>query len=557
MAASGLISQGIGSPADIFDFLTLGLRTATGLVYPTFRLEFDLGGGGGAFDPAYFDPAYFDVSGWTDVTGDVRTQDLLVCEYGIVGNTPTDRIASTGRLSFSLDNSQANSEATIGLYSLLNANHRAGLDLNIPVRLVLSAPGVPEYYKFLGRLDVAPADPGVWAERIVYCAAVDLMDDWASTDEPDLETQAGKRSDELLTALLDAMATDQQPSARTIETGLGTYPYALDGGTGQRLSIRERMNQIVLSEYGKAFLSGDTDLGGRFVFQNRHHAPLRPAVLFRLDNDMTGLELETSRAKVFRSVQVTVHPTNDVAIAATVVLYELKSAQIYIAPGDTNDTLFGPYRDPDTNDQIGGTDIEALVPGTDYVFNTKADGTGSDLTGAFTVTASATGSGVRWTIVNTGGVGAFVRTLQLRGKPIQRNTLLIETLVAGGYGRQVLQIEMPYQDNANVGADLASYLASVLSTPGASVTSVRFLANKSAAHMAAAIQLEPGDRIALSETVTGLTNEEFIINGVRLELQTPNLLWCTWTLEASTATHYWLIGVPGASELGETTVLGF
>jgi hypothetical protein len=44
---------------------------------------------------------------WTDVSADVLSD--LSCTYGISGGGPTDRVASTGSLTFQLDNSASNS----------------------------------------------------------------------------------------------------------------------------------------------------------------------------------------------------------------------------------------------------------------------------------------------------------------------------------------------------------------------------------------------------------------------------------------------------------------
>jgi hypothetical protein len=127
------------------------------------------------------------------------------------------------------------------------------------------------------------------------------------------------------------------------------------------------------------------------------------------------------------------------------------------------------------------------------------------------------------------------------------------------YGQRIAQLEMPLQSDVNVGTDAASYLAARLARPMARVSSVSFVANASPEKMEAALLREPGDRVAVTEDMTGLVGDEFIITGVRWEIRPGvlNTLWCTWALEPADTQRYWLMGIPGASEIGVSTVAGY
>ena len=231
------------------------------------------------FDPAYFDPAYFDTTGsWVDVNtenDDLRTQVTTSVEYGIRGNTPSDRVANAGVLKFALDNSQKNSAQRMGYYSLLRGDKAPGFNLNVPVRMRLWCAQVASgqhYYKFLGKLDEAIPDPGIFGPRMTACTAVDIFDDYANIDEPDLPLQVNKRYDEIITSILAGLTT--QPRAQTIETGSEPYTYALDGGSTERperSKVRERFIQLAASEFGYVYVKGDTTGGGTLVAENRHH----------------------------------------------------------------------------------------------------------------------------------------------------------------------------------------------------------------------------------------------------------------------------------------------
>lgn len=502
---------------------------------------------------------YTGIDGWVMVLddGDVRAETPIVCTYGIQGSTPADRVASTGTLSFGLDNSSANSGGVLGYYSPLHASKRPGFDFHVTTRWSLSD-GVNTAYKFTGKLADIVVVPGAYDTQIVHCTALDWMDEAATSLLPDLDAQFAQRSDELVTTVLDALPAADQPVARDIETGLETYSIALDGGsTGARPTVREALNHICASELGYFYLKGDASTGGVATFENRHHRATNPSVELALtatEIAPQGLATPGSRDDIYSAVQVFVRPTR-IDAAATTVLYSLQTVSALVNAGEAT-TIWGPYRDPVTNDMIGGTDTVAPVSTTDYLMNASADGLGADLTANFTVVASRTGRGVSFLITNGGGTAGYVTKLQVRGKGIYRYDAMVEATVAGSYGDRVLAVDMIYQNSVNVATDVAHYLAEVYAAPLERVQSVRFLATQSATLLEAAIVREPGDRISVTEPVSGI-DHDYTINGVRLEYEHDGSVWCTWNLEMADMQRYWLIGVAGSSEIGSSTVVGF
>jgi hypothetical protein len=73
---------------------------------------------------------------WTDITDDVASD--LSLRYGIQGNGPLHRVASTGDLDFQLFNDANNSGKKLGWYSPAHANKRTGWDFDRPVRAVFT-----------------------------------------------------------------------------------------------------------------------------------------------------------------------------------------------------------------------------------------------------------------------------------------------------------------------------------------------------------------------------------------------------------------------------------
>lgn len=481
-----------------------------GTALDRWQLQLELAGAGG---------------GWTDVSDDVRAQEPLVAEYGIDGNDPTDRVGDTGTLSCALDNSEGNSGGVLGYYAPFHANKRLGFGYDIGVRWILRYKGT-DYYKFRGSLADIDVQPGRYGARLTRIQAVDYMDDLARIAVPDVAAQTNKRGDELITMLLAAVTTP--PAAQDLETGQDTFAWALDGGTGQGNAMREELQKICLSEQGYVYIKGDTAQGGTLAFEARGHRSLAQTTYLTFDNDMVGCTVAGSRDDVYGLVRVIVHPTR-VDSAATTVLFSLENTSTLVAGGATIDTLFGPYRDPSTQDACGGTAMVAPVATTDYTMNSAQDVSGTDLTASFSVSASYTGQGVRYTITNSGGTAGYITKLQARGKGVYRSTTVVEQEVVG-CGDRVLELDLPYQTSVNAATNIAVQMATALSTPRARVQSVTFCASASEAFLGAALQREPGDRIAITEAVTGLDAALFTINSVRLELRTSDLLWCTWGL---------------------------
>lgn len=521
----------------------------------TFDVEFGLNGG--AFANPQFEASAFGGSDWVSILRDVRTLDPVVLEYGIRGSDPTDRVAEAGELTFALNNGDWNTAQVLGWYSPLHAQRRGGYQFDIPTRLTLVYGG-NTIYKFKGKLADVHVEPGAHEGRVVRCAAVDLIDDWSLYPAPAVAAQFDKRGDELVQTVIDALPTDLQPALRSIETGLETYPIAFDDAEEEGRTVLEVVNDICMSGLARAYFVGTpSSPGGLFVFRNRHYSAVNSTVLFTFDNDMArgGLDVPSSRDDIVSRVQVFVHPTR-VDAAATTVLFALETTETLVEAG-ANKVIFGPYRDPaNPGDRVGGTEMVTPVATTDYLLNAAQDGSGANLTADLSVVASFTGSGVHFTLTNNGATAGYVTKLQCRGKGIYRFTAVIEKTVSPVYGQRVSQVDMRYQNSVNVGDDVANYLTSILDAPLARVSAVTFLANLSAAKMSAAILREPGNRIKISEDVTGIDEEEFIINGVRLEIRPGvpnNLLWCTWFLEPADMQQYWI----WPTTVGVSSVFGF
>jgi len=502
-------------------------------------------------------------NGWTvvpDLSGDQRVS------YGIFGSGILDRMASTGRGEFRLKNDPSNSGGLRSYYSPGHANARAGFLEGIRARLSWVANG-EQFYKFVGTIDEITPEPGIYGRLETAVMALDYMDDLAKANVTGVEVQVNQQSSDIFSLLIATMV--KQPVAIQVGEGVDIYPLSLDNVRDESSKLYAVIVDLITSELGYCYIKGDTLTGGVLVFEPRStRAAIGTNVDTFQDYEIIEIQYTRRRRDVLNKIVVTNHPKRVDADATTKVIYALRSVT-EIGPFETVQ-LLGPYRDPDNPGQrIGATDVTAPVSGTDYKFNAQADGLGADLTANFTVVANATGNGVRWTITNNAGVTAYFggptagTILQLRGKGVYDfDTVILEAQDAESqdlYGVNTGLVDMRYQSDPAVGMEAAAYLLNLYKDPLAQVRRVTFkVPNSDEVFAARLLRREISDRIGLQETVTGLaTTRGYFINGIEIESDRSENLLVSWTLAPADHTNYWLLEIVGASELDQTTRLGF
>ncbi len=488
--------------------------------------ELQLAGGGGA---------------WTDVSADVRAAVPPHIHYGISGNGPLDLIASTGEYTFALNNAASNSAGLLGYYSPGHANCRAGFEIGIAARIKIVYGGVT-YYKFRGILEDIVPIPGLYGQRLVACRVLDWMDETAKRPTREIATQVGQRADQIIATLRDSLTF--QPAASSLAAASTEYPYSLDTARDGRTAVMSEMAKAVQSDLGQLYIKGDSVQGGTLRFADRRVRQNAGAALTTL-TVQHGLTLGRKRRQLYNRVEVTVHPRR-VDTAATTVLYSLDTGSLpSIAPGATI-TIHGSYSDPDLRaSQVGGTDMATPVAGTDYAFGTSS--TDTSLTASLGVVATYSSNSVIYALTNNAAVTGFVNLLQARGRGIYDYApimLMAEDAASkNAYGEYVLPIDLPHEVSATVGQAIANYYLSKYKDPRVVVDSVEIIGNYSDALMTAALAREPGDPVALTESVSGLSASRHVIQSVDLTLLPPHFVRCAWGLAPQIDTgSYWVLG---------------
>lgn len=513
-------------------------------------------------------------SGWTEITSDVLSPIRI--GYGIRGAGPTDRTASAGSCTFTLNNSETNSARTLGYYSIGGASSRAGFTLGIRVRVQFRDPATSTWHvKFVGAITSITVTPGRYRSRTVQVIATDWIDEAARSTIAGLVTQTNKRSDEIVTLLINNVA--RGPVSTSIATGASTFPYALDTARDDRPNpVLQELARVTLSELGFFYVKGD----GTAVFESRFDR-LNLANQATFSDTMTGLNVTSSRDDLLSKVQVVAHPRT--ADTVPQVLYRLQSVPSLGVLEDI--TAVCGYSDPNNRaSRVGGTAMVTPVPYTDYTANSKADGTGTDLTMDLGITATFSSNSARVTAVNYSLSRSHITKFQLRGIGLYDYENAVaeaeNTQVATTFGEQTVTVDMPYSSDLALSSSAARYLLGLygsesvgiwfLGTAGSSELGIttqlpysvrRSVGSVSVAPATAALQTqilarEVGDRISISESVTGI-NKPFYINAVDLEVTAPGLPFVTWLLAPADTTGYWRLGTASFSNLGESTRLAY
>jgi hypothetical protein len=503
--------------------------------------------------PAMMLEVQFTIGVWTDITVDTIGAYGMRLRYGINGNGPLDRVSSTGEMQFTLRNDARNSGSTRGWYSPAHASCRSGWTFGIPVRLAFNSVvnGIFNKVKFRGKVRVIAPAPGIGRGEYVTVTAYDFVRDLAEANAREVTVQIDQTEDALFHEVIDSLPVEAQPPARDFDTGVDAYPVAFDDVDGgvKALSL---IADLARSAVGMFVVIGD----GTARYRSRQTIALSSSS-FTFSDTMTGLVVPSSFDKFYNRVRATNH-LKVISPLANEELYTIPTT-LEVPAGETV-TVWCDYNDPnDRQTHVGGTAFDVpLVANTHYVANSAEDGSGVDLTGFISASIDPFSSTAKVELTNGGVAPAFMTTLKIVGKAIRDpGPQTFETYVPDTRGDRLVEMDLRYQDSAFIAQSACDYIFSLYNSLTSQVEMVEFIASKSDAFMAQALLREPGDRITLSETMTGLSSVDAVIQSVEFIISGALHTVVRWGLSPATATQFWQWGIVGRSEWGETTIYGF
>ena len=502
--------------------------------------------------------AQLSVGVWTSLRNDIASAEPCSWRRGMQGGGPRDNIAVTGVCEFGLHNwAESGGPRLQGWYSPNHANVRSGWTFGIAIRVVVTYSGT-DYTVWTGRLRTIDPMPGQYGSQRVRCVAQDFMGDLAES-EVNVAIQIDQTEVQCYQAIIAALPSDAQPTATSYGTALEVFPWALDN-LSSGVSALAGVVDVTDSCQGRIYVSKT----GTFTYVNRHtwsttvsDFTFTEAMLERED----GMVVPSDLGVVWNDVTAVAHPKS---VSAGIVLCAIANAE-YVGPNDSI-VLFLDYTDPNNRDRlIGGKNFTTpLVENTDYDARANANGTGTDLSANLTVVVNTFGARAKFTVTNNGSTGAYLVNgsgtplLQLRGDGLLDNgSDGRRSTSTQAYGSRRLRIDLPYHESGLFAADVATFTRSRFEDVSDQVEAIRFNPQRSDALMIEALTAEIGDVKTVSETMSGLSAVDVIVQGIEMDVTKGDYLRVSYRTAPASPFKLWQLGIVSAGELGQTTVLGF
>ncbi len=480
---------------------------------------------------------------------------------------PFDAVARTNTLEVVLNNST-------GRFSPEHASGLAGFELGALIRLRSTYSATTRQH-FIGWItEIAPA-PGSKGPRETMVRAEGffgrLLDAFVS-----LPVQQDKRYDEIVTALLGGVSVyppgfvswllgdfsdlgvntylGSTTLYSNLETGVNTFNWAGDNWS-RGVSVLSALRDLMATEGGFLYESRS----GLIESFNRHH--FLNDMLNSVDATITetmllrgGVHYEYGR-DIANHVTVKFHPRTAGTSLETVGTLQ----QSFNVPKNASATLRLAF-DDGSNNKIGAYGV-VCVANTDYRAYTQPDGMGAPMTDVVSVTVIEGGSNCQLLFTNRSAVadawiarGTRVRGYKITDFGAQEYVAADETSI-GDFGRQQLVHDLKMLDDPEYARNLCAWELQTRADPRGQINGLTIQANVSDALMINALARTIGDRIAVSESQTGLSSAEYHIVGEKHTLPNRYNHRAAWTLRPARAMEYWKLGTAGYSELGQTTEL--
>ena len=454
--------------------------------------------------------------------GEDISADWMAIDISRGHSSPLARYPGVGRMTVMLKNAaQTYSPPT-------NAAARP----RVPVRLTMTY-GATTKTLFAGHVESIRPTFGTRKERRALLRCVDRVSD-LDRFSGDVALQTGVWADDIIQAVVAAVWT---PGTTNYEAGVNQFPISGDitagplgwAGVGrifvhgpQEIRASDKIADACMADWGRFFVSG----AGVPTFYNRHHVPLYASADFALDNTMTAMDYEMSDTEIYNYIEVTCHPRS---ISETYeVLGRIEQSHAPMIDANAATTFDIHFRDPSNNAiHVGGLAVIEPVLGTDYTVTNDQAGEGDDESSNVSAGIVAYGDHAEVTLTNAAAYPVYVQNLRVRGLAIRTREPI--TVVAqdatsiATYGLRKLALDAALLASDVAALALANYLLSYYKDPLHDVRGVTFFANRDAALMAAARDIELLQQVTLTEDQTGLDAEALFIYAIRHHITPPGV----------------------------------
>lgn len=243
------------------------------------------------------------------------------------------------------------------------------------------------------------------------------------------------------------------------------WPRGLAGGVdlhqywwADNKSAAKALFDLAFSEMGQIWIAGD----GGLTFRNRHFIDSSLFTITDADVFLGSLQTLQPWEVVRNSVRVTANPRE---LQTNVELWRSLDVIRLVAGEQYEKFVDFSYN----NVTVPVTAITQPVAGVDFICNTNADGTGVDITSAFSVEVYPFSTTGKVTITNNGGVAGYILyPLKIRGNALSAQSTTSEFEDEASirlFGKRSLDIDYEWIQNENAARAIARFLKTSLAYP--------------------------------------------------------------------------------------------
>ncbi len=343
-----------------------------------------------------------------------------------------------GGLNISLDNSDGRYDA-YNNKSPLYPNVLPGRKIQF---IVQNCSTLTSYPVFTGEIeDIRPFA----AEETVQISAVDGMRK-LKEQETTIALNANIKVSDAITTILNSVGY----TAYSIDSLLDVIGY----WWVNQEKATEAIQKLCDASFGTFFIAAD----GKAKYYSR--SKVVSAVL-NLTQDVLLKDMSINQPwdVIRNNIDVIVNPLVRQATADLWTLWDKPS----VGAGETIE-IWGSFKY--NGESCAATGVINPVATTDYSMNTASDGSGTNLTASFTVTATIFGESVKFTITNRSAFSGFIYLLKIRGDALSVPAAVrinkVDSASVGTYGNRTFSLNSKWLQNTNLGITLAETIMDLL-----------------------------------------------------------------------------------------------
>lgn len=330
------------------------------------------------------------------------------------------------------------------------------------------------------------------------------------------------------------------------DTGQTRFAYMADNWNEGILAI-EGIREAVDADRGSYYSQRNAALR----YRRRRFNTTNDTSQHTFNDDMIDIDYSYGHDTV-STVKVTCIPRKQ--LAAGTIIWTVFNAQRILT--GISRRIIATFRD-DQENPCGAIVIVTPVATTDYVANTKKDGTGTNVTAFVTVALTSSDfSAATLTVTSTYPETVYMQPgMQLRGTPIYGGVPITveqtDATAEAAYGKNILHLNLSPVDSIDDANEVAQYELGRRKNPIGNIGSILLDAQD---HPIQIARRTMRDRITITETQTDHSDDYFII-GEEHEITLGGAQHQTrWYLEPASISDYWLMD---SSKLDDNTRLTY